>query len=96
MQKDDHLEKMKTQNPNNSPKQSGDGFAVFVVILLLFAIAASSPRTNKKQNQPATNDSVTAIDTIPQKSTPDTAKIEHYATPFDSIFFNIIKNPKQK
>lgn len=74
------------QQPKPQPEKTGDTVAMLVVVLLLIAIVANSPNKTPNNND-ATTDTATMIDsTATQQPSPDTVQVEHYASPFDSIF----------
>jgi len=73
------------QQPKPQPEKTGDTVAMLVVVLLLIAIVANSPNKTPKGNA-GTVDTTAMVDSTAQKPSPDTVQVEHYASPFDSIF----------
>ena len=80
------LEKM--PNPQQSPEKTGDGIAMVIVVILLIAIIANSPNTNKAttKNNNSIPDGTAYVDTVQkQEKVTDTSLIEHHANPIDSL-----------
>lgn len=80
------LEKM--PNPKQSPEKTGDGIAMVIVVILLIAIIANSPNTNKAttKNNNSIPDGTAYVDTVQkQEKFTDTSLIEHHANPIDSL-----------
>ncbi len=86
---DERLTKIPAPKRPQQPEKTGDTVAMLVVVLLLIAIVANSPNKTPKGNA-GTVDTTSMMDSTAQKSSPDTVKVEHYASPFDSIFDKMV------